>query len=718
MKLNRTGTYFKFTHLVFVFLFLFFFAPYAGLGASYSRFVGSIYTGERPSAQLFEIDAGTKDRWVMFFKNHQSTIETHMSYALETVTKNLLTMISTSPDRADQILDVLVSLRGNMPDEFRWMVAAFEVERGRVTQKTIADLTSIASRAMFKTRRGSGGFFRAFETRSQYSIDCPPLALKGETRERDEIFLDSAVVGAFLMSSWHRVVAIDPASNSVAIERKRIEWIDELKDLTSHFEITEIEQVIKHLHDPAISGFSNGSRKREFLENALEMLRRLSHRYGKYQVNKDGDLVYLSGAKTEESYKNIRTLVSAWVRSDIIFFINNLTRLLREGLIKIDQVFKIKLNENEKEIVKRLIIGKSASTEGYLAASLLLLNQKSEIDLSDSDRKKMIESLFEMLTNAEVKYGLVSISERGLESTRTENDYFYSILGKFYDYFLESGGLSAKQGIELFDRPTVKAPYLTAGEFDKFERKRLNLVSKTLSYDEYKKEMIRRLSKGTTYSSEEQLRVADVLNDTLRKEDRSSVGRIIHERFIENKFASFFRSKMNWDAELGWPIQLMLKVNPDDSELHDHLVSVIVERKVQSAISAGDALMYLMQIKSNSPKIKTYVLHHLRFPEAGDTNSYFLALVRLFPEAVTDILGTVYRFRQDVDKIVPLLTVLINECIINPTLLSAIRNEIENGLAKAETKNNFGGFNLAEWLTIQVNKKIQNSCIKFYRDTK
>lgn len=660
----------------------------------------------------YRVDSSFQQRWVQRFAELQDKEEYLMSNAVESFVQEILMLIEQFPKEGKIVVEAFGSIRRYMPEEFRWALAALEVEAGMVKSSTLVDLKSAATRAGFADETGKMGILsKAFGTFSApFVIYCPPL--KGETRTREAIMLGTTELSSFLMSKWHMIAMLDPQNSNLEIERKRLEWISDIVDSTSRFSRETILQVVKTYDHPLMINFTSADRKALFLENVLELVKKLAHRDGAYRVDSDGDIVYNGTKDTKRGFGKIREIVGQWFYSDISFLVTHLPRLQKEGFFSFTQLFEKQMPESSISLLKDLFLRKTLNAESQISAALILIHQKSEKAIDEKERGVILDSLFDILMSGKEKFGLVGVSSKAFDSVRTENAFYYSALESFYRYVLDHGGLSNKQGIALFENETLKMDTLKDESFEKIEALRLRVVAKSLDYEVYRSEMLKRLTKGTSYSSQEQMRVASLLANTLADKDRPAAGKLIKDRYKEG----MFRSKTNWEAEGGWPVQLMMKVNPRDPEMIEHLVSVASEQRIDSIFPVGDVLGYLVNLKVSSPKIKNLLQRHLRFPEAGDSVNYFQTLVKLHPEAVSEIVAIVHRFRGDTAKLIPMLKVLLEEVIKNPTLLAGIVADIKQDPRKVESSRVYNGLNLAEILTVQVQKHNRTSCRRFYSD--
>lgn len=662
--------------------------------------------------QKYAPNSATLASWERVFTNLNQANEDEMSRAVESFVTDFLGLAEKSPQLAKDALIGLHSLRRVMPPEIRWTIAALEIQNGIVTKSTLVDLRSAAIRSTVGREKEdlitsllSSNYHRKYSIYS--TID------NGDSREREELKFYRPETVAFLMTNWHLVSAIDPENTNIEIERKRLDWFAEVLEMSSSLTLEELERVLRLFNNPGMLNFTSEDRRALFLEYALEIAKKLSHRYGKYQVNELGDLVYKKTADKRSGYGKIREIIGSWMFTDMKFLLKNVPRLQREGFFQFVNLFEIKLSASDFTIVKELALSRKIDAEGYLAAAMMLLSQKGENSLSDQERAQILDSVIEITTSAQHKNGLVGLSGKGLEYVRSENDFFYTTLEWFYKYTLDNKVLTNAQAKVLFSNKIVRTSYLKEETYQKLDVLRLKVVSYSMDYDGYREEMTRRLAKGTSETPEEQMRLAQRLGEVLFEKDKETAGQVIRDRYSEKAKWGLFGSKVNWEADRGWPVHLMIKVNPNDPDLQQHLVDVIVEQRVDSAISSGDALAYLAETKVKSPKIKEFVVRHLRFPEAGDSVSYFSTLVRLFPESPSDILSIIYRFRGD-DKFVPMMKVLIDESLRNPSLLANLKADIKKDSVRTEAGKVYAGSNLAEWLTIQVGKHKKTSCLRFY----
>lgn len=663
------------------------------------------------AAFFYRVDAEFQKRWIDRFKSIQDVDDYEMSKAVEEFAEQILMLQEQFPEEAKKVIEAFGSIRRYMPEEFRWALAALEVEAGIIKSSTLEDLKSVAVRAGFDDETGRLGIFSRNRGgfRTPFVIYCPPL--KGETRTRESLSFGTTELSAFLMTKWHMIALLNPENTGVDIERKRLEWISDVVDSTSRFSTETVLEIVKSFNHPLMLNFTSADRKALFLENVLDLIKKMAHRHASYKVDGDGDIVYKGTHDPKRGFGKIRHIVSQWFYSDVTFLVTHLPRLQKEGFFSFEQLFETQMAEPAIVTLKDLFFKKIFNSESQISAALILLNQKSEATALDSyQRETVTDALLDILVNAKEKFGLVGVSSKAFDSVRTENDFYFTALESFYRHVLVNGGLTNKQAVAIFEKETLKTPTLSDDRFEKLENLRLQVVAKSLSYDIYKDEMMKRLSKGTSYSAQEQMRIANLLSTTLKEHDRQAAGKLIKERYKEG----IFRSKINWEAEKGWPVQLMMKVNPKDSEMIEHLVNVAAEQRIDSIFPVGDVLGYLVKLKVSSPKIKNLILRHLRFPTAGDSVNYFLTLVKLHPEAASDIVGIAYRFHQDIKKLIPMLEVLIDEVIINPSLLDAIIADIKRDPRKLESSKVYNGSNLAEFLTIQVKKHNRTSCRRFY----
>lgn len=650
--------------------------------------------------------------WENYFKSLNNVDEDRISSEIEKQVLVMLDHISNRPEQAHKVLALWHSLRRYMPDEFRWVLAALEVHAGKVNQSTLVDLESIASRASFGPRKirmmGVKVMFG-----SSYVIDCPPK--QGEKRTRYELIFNSITAASFLMNSWHQVAKLFPESNTVKMQVYRKNWLGDVADASSSFKINQLDEIFKGLDNVEGTRFQNEADKHEFLEHAVLIARRQSHHYGKYKINPDGDIVYSHAENVQNPYFRIRKTISRWIYGDVIYLVKNLTGLQKSGLVTFTQSMELDLSPSQLQILKDRVVNKKLDSAAYVSGVLILLNQKDNNSISPELRKDLVSALHQtMIESATEKYGLVDISAKGSTTVRAENGFYYAALNQYFKYILKNGGLSVEQSKDLFNRSTIKTAYLEKSEFEKLEAIRLHVVGKSLSYDDYKSEMFQRIAQGTQYSDEEQMRVANHLENFLTDADRIEASAVIKKRFTNKTWVGLFKPVMDWDAKSGWPVELMLKVHPKDPELLDHLLSIILEKKTQTAISEGDALTHLIKLKVGSAGLKKYLLRQLSSSSPGDTVNYFYGLIRLYPDAPAEILQALFRFQKEEDKLIEMLKLLVMEAIENPTVLKNIEDHILNNRNTIEAGRFYRNENVADFLKSQIKRNKSVQCRKFY----
>ncbi|MBL7555710.1 MAG: hypothetical protein JNM24_07790 [Bdellovibrionaceae bacterium] len=717
MQFETMSFSFILKHRLNVILCLFVFA----LSASANTFGSKLTPSDKSKAEdarynflvsKYTPSAATMERWEQVFTNLNHADENEMSRAVESLVTDFLSLSEKSAQFAKDALIGFHSLRRVMPPEIRWTIAALEIQNGIVNKSTLVDLRSAAIRSTVGHEK-EDLISSLFMPNHQRKYSIYSTIDKGESREREELKFYRPETVAFLMTNWHLVSAIDPDNSNIEIERKRLEWFAEILEMSSSLTLVELERVLRIFNNPAMLGFTSEDRRAIFLEYGLEITKKLSHRYGRYQVNELGDMVYKKTADKRSGYGKIREIIGSWMFTDMKFLLKNVPRLQREGFFQFANLFEMKLSAADFANVKELVLSRKVDAEGYLSAAMMLLSQKGENSLSESERGQILDSTIEIITSAEHKNGLVGLSGKGLEYVRSENDFFYTTLEWFYKFTFDNKVLTNAQAKILFNTKIVRTSYLKDETYQKLDNLRLKVVSFSMDYDAYREEMTRHLAKGTNETPAEQMRLAQRLGEVLLEKDKATAGQTILDRYAEKAKWGLFGSKVNWEAERGWPVHLMIKVNPNDPDLQQHLIDVIIEQRVDSAISSGDALTYLAETKTKSPKIKEFIVRHLRFPEAGDSVSYFLTLVRLFPESSSEILSIIYRFRGD-DKFVPMMKVLIDEVLKNPAMLANLKTDIQRDSVRTEAGKVYAGYNLADWLTIQVEKHKKTSCSKFY----
>lgn len=650
--------------------------------------------------------------WEHIFTNLNKANEDEMSRAVESLVTDFLNYSKKFPQLMKEALISFHSLRRVMPPEIRWTIAALEIQYGIVNKSTLVDLRSAAIRSTAGREKADLiSSILMHNSHRKYSIYS--TIDKGESREREELKFYRPETVAFLMTNWHLVSAIDPDNTNIEIERKRLDWFSEVLEMASSLTLEELEKILKVYSNPAMLNFTSEDRREIFLEYGLEIAKKLSHRYGRYQVNELGDMVYKKTSEKKSVYGRIREIIGSWMFTDMSFLLKNVPRIQREGFFQFANFFEMKLSSSDFAAVKELVLARKVDAEGYLSATMMLLSQKGENSLSENERAQVLDSAIEILTSAQDKNGLVGLSGKGLEYIRSENDFFYTTLEWFYKFTIDNRVLTNAQAKVLFNRKIVRTSFLNEETYQKLDVLRFKVVSASMDYDDYREEMTRKLAKGTTETQEEQKRLAQRLSEVVLEKDKVIVGQVVRDRYSEKTRWGLFGSKINWEAERGLPVHLMIKINPNDPDLQQHLIDLIVEQRVDSVFSSGDAMTYLTETKTKSPKIKEFILRHLRFPEAGDSVSFFLTFVRLFPESTSDILSIIYRFRGD-GRFVPMMKVLISEVINSPALLTKLKVDIHSDLVRTEAGKVYAGSNLAEWLTIQVGKHKKTSCLRFY----
>ncbi len=601
----------------------------------------------------------------------------------------------------------LGDLRQYMPVEFRWLVAAFEVDAGLLTIQTLSDIKDVTIRARYLEK---GNFLGLLSAARPHAIDVP--ADEGDSRIRETMDFVSQSLPVFLMNTWAKLSILTLEPVSVEIERARLEWFEELSILTLKASPKELFSYVESFNNPAMRHFTSLERQFLFSEYATNILERISYR-GKYKTDRFGRTVFVPGSQDNGDHRKVYNKVSEWIFEDVDFLIKNLGRLEKLGVVPFDKMFNRIWTAQEANTVYDSFSKRKYDIEAQLTAGLMLLKQ---VNWQGSAEQKeiVVKQVFNIIISADVRSDLINISARGFESQRIENSIYYHLLEQFYQIFLKSPMLTREQGIELLRTKTVNSKQLKDSDFIETDRLRLKLVEQHLGYEEFKEVMTKVLAKGTSASLTDQMQAASYLGDSLKEADRQRLVADIKLRFSKSNRFGFSKPTILWETDRGWPVQLVLKINPRDLELRDFLVGVIIQQKVDSVFSDGEALSTLIQAGTTTPELKAFILRKLGFISAGDTTNYFRALARLHPEAGLEISTIVYRYLKDSSKLIPIMKILLEESERNPSLLQSIETSINSDRHRSENSEVYNNRTLSGWLRFQMNKKRSSFCRAFY----
>ncbi len=665
---------------------------------------GQTFKSQRPPiTDLYQSTSITSFKPYFIFLSNNPDLE--ISEELEWLGNAILN--DHRPESRKIMLSHLIELSRYMPVEFRWMLAAFEVRAGIVNPHTIEAIKDVAIRARYSEK---GNFMGILASATPYTIYVPPD--KNDPRSRDSMDFSSQRLPVFLMHTWMMLPTLSSEPLPVGFEHGRLNWFEEMSIMTLMSAPDVLLSYLKGFQNPVMRHFTSPERQFLFYEYATTIAEKISYR-GKYKTDRYGHTVFVAGSQDNEHHKHAFNLVCDWIFEDVDFLLKNLNRLEKLGVVTFEKMFGKSWSTQESSKIFEGFSNRKYDIEAQLTAGLMLLKQNSW-QHTEEQKQVVVKQVFDIFMSARESTDLINVGIRGFQSQRMENSIYFHLLDQFYQIFLKSPLLTKEQGIELLKIKTVKTRFVKSDDFDETDRRRLKLVEQHLGYDDFKTEMTKILAKGTSASRGDQMQAAEYLGKMLSEQDRIALAATIKARFSEGKRFSFAKPVMSWETDMGWPVRLMLKVNPNDTELRDFLVSVIIQKKIVSAFSDGDALSALLESGNSTPELKAFIVRKLSFSFAGDTVNYFRALTRLHPEAAFEITGIVYKYIKDSSKLIPFMDVLFEEVQRNPKLLENIEANIASDSQRSENLRVYRQHTLSGYLQLQSTKKRLSFCRGFY----
>lgn len=630
--------------------------------------------------------------------------------------KEMRTLVAT-PRVMDQVIEYLQTTRQKMPMEFRWVLAAAEIERKKITNTTGHDaMSALENIRIFQNFVIPVG--TVMSLRIEYVIKKPN---SGQTQVLSSYF-QSLEDLLFIYGNIQQAPEFKPDFFvNPQIDDLRINWLSHLQVIAKQVSGREIFKALMKFVNPNSRRFSSREKKRQFLVQTIGLVSDYGFRFGdKASLSSYGEPEFQLSKENKIIFSELQQLVRSWLLEDLVFASIHFDTYLRRGYISIDDFLSVAMSDEKKMQVEK-VLKKDEKVEfaSYVINALLWIknyaNDGSQV--AEQATLKLAKILFgaQLGTNSAVRLqsGLFSDSERIYPTDYLRYlDAFYQVTGAIRN-------MSRKVVNLAMNVRHLRFEFMSDQEWEQIEIRRFKFIQNNSSASDFNA-YIRKifLEDSPAYGFKDRLFVAKVFreigNPIVAQEMANELKIKTRSRFYFSK-ASAMRAA--WNKNEGALAHLVFAMNPQDSELKSYLVDLYVNHSTDGAVatSGQNALRMLEVIGTEDLSVRDEILRSLKFMGAGDSAGSLSALLRLFPDQSSQVVEILFQHsREKEKKLAAMLLVLRERAVENPAIVHKIREAVREKRNTPEGSSRvYQGLRLDEWLERHVAYLLKLKEVKF-----
>lgn len=604
-------------------------------------------------------------------------------YRLQTTVEFFVAGYDTisSDSEKQSFLKALSKYRSQMPYPFRWVFAGLEVEVGKASHKTASD-AQLALESVRPYEKMTFGLRPTFAEAFGYRV---PGQEKSEPDRRFAFKSSREAIRHY--RNWNRIPVVIPemAQSEFWLEQQ-IRWMSDLSTKTVRLELSDLRQIFTDFDRAHMKRFSDPVQRRKFLEAVTYLVGRTLVTHGSYDAALSEELVVV-GDRAED-YEEVRRYAKKWLKTDIEFQLLKFDFLSRRDLVSPSSLFKQKLNNSDRLALER-VIGKSrAWAPGKWMATVLLWKfyQEQGSKVPNSVVEKAVDGLIyatKWQSGVKVKWSATS-------SEYLRSDFYHRTSWEIYQLMQQqerqleivtvSERLSEFRTLETKETPTETWQALElerlAALTSMMERSAaVEFLSKIIGGSQSKAHADRVLAalflRQRFAATQAEI---ELVTANFKRANSTTVGLLKRTRSL---FTKNTRAK----------IQILVTLNPKDSELIEFLDGIFRPGVPKNGINPREARDWLAEAKANQSGSIEDLIKRLKVVSTGDSAGDLRTLLSLKPNLGKELIEIIYIHRSNGVKLVEMLKVVVQLSLSNPTIMEAlregmsqVRSEVAEGL--------------------------------------
>lgn len=637
----------------------------------------------RPELVSWLLEPGRAPAWHIYFRDlSQNKKVDEIGEVFRTLHVEML-----KDGVASNYILALQKMRGDLPTEIRWLLAAHEIYRQNISSDTLADATSAVLHTKIVSRPT---LLMLFSEVDKFLVYSDPHYTGLNSSYEYEFSTHTINNLMFVHSQWQRVSTLPEyerldAETIVRLQKKKVDWMDSFEQASRQLSSRDIEEILLTMDSPKYRQFSDRTHYEKFCDYAKLLLYKIKNRL----------------AYENPNFKAMKSKIMSWI--DLDYQLGHFEELYRYGFANPEEIIQRMSQGQDIKTVERVLTEKLYLADAQILAALLAARpwQNIEPHIRELASRRAFDILFSAKSNSFDDRGVDL--KWGLSKQWVPKDEFKFLIGQAFEIFNQPEILPQQVARDLLEKFSPRIKGQSDDEWTDWEWKRLQVAENSLPPNEFKEFLIQRASGESSSSLVDQIIAAKYLRLKMNVQDLEQVSLRLKSKAEGVKTKSFKEVKIaTWSQEQGRLISVLKALKPDDPDLVKYLSMVYTTRYLEGAISPQKALQLLSDTSVQTPDMKQAMLDRLLRVSAGDSEETFKIFLKQFPQESLAIIDIIYNHRGVKEKIVPMMAALIEAAKENPIILAGV----QEGLKKHPNKNTaaalYQGQTLDKWLQQKV----------------